>query len=113
MSNTDGVLFVVVELGLVLLTLTAIAHDGRRRVLSKEGAVMGTVKRGERSMGALFTVYGVGTVVWSLLVQAVPGSQFDVSLIVLNYICLTYLFCMNSWFRNRIFFPALKRARED
>ena len=65
-------------------------------------------------MSALYTFYGIATVVYSLTVDAASGIDgYKVSFIVGDYISLTYLFFFSSWFRNVIFFPMLRRVRTD
>ena len=70
--------------------------------------------RSDKSMTALYTVYGA--TVASLLVLINNASGIDgnkVALIVLNFICVTYVFFFSTWFRNSIFFPLNERVRKD
>lgn len=114
MSHFDLAVFTVAEVVLVALAALAATCDVRGNRKARQGGCNGVARRGERSMAALFTFYGVTTVVYSLLVGAAQGVEnIAVTLIVLNYVCLTYLFFFSSWFRNRVFFPLLSRIRED
>ena len=82
--------------GFVVVSLWKEARAGRRG-LGLE------VKRGDASMAFLYIVYGIATVIYTLLVQIAESAQgHKVVLIVLDYGLLTYLCFFNSWFRNKL-----------
>ena len=33
--------------------------------------------------------------------------------IVFDFVCISYLFLFNSWFRNQILFPLISKTRKD
>ena len=71
----------------------------------RKGAATATVIRGERSMGALYSVYLAASASLFLLVDATPEvDDYKVALIVLNFVALAYLFFWCPSFRNRVFF---------
>lgn len=114
MPATDLYVLAAVDLVLIALTALAVARDVRVRRREREGGVTATVARGEKSMAALYTVYGGSTA--SLLVLVDKASGVDghrAVLIVLNLACLTYLFFFSTWFRNAIFFRIAARIRRD
>jgi hypothetical protein len=114
MQQTDCVALAVIEVMLLGLLFISLAMDAWIRVKDRSSSAQATVVRGETSMNSLYVMYGIATVVYSLLIQVAPNLDgYRVSLIALNYISLTYLFFFSSWFRNRLFFPLLGRARKD
>ncbi len=114
MQQTDCVALAVVEVTLFGLLIFAFVMDAWVRVKDLSSSAQATVMRGESSMKSLYVMYGIATVVYSLLIQVAPNLDgYRVPLIVLNYISLTYLFFFSSWFRNRLFFPLLGRVRKD
>jgi hypothetical protein len=114
MSLPDLIVFSTIEAGLVLFAFVAVAVDLINKARSKRAEMSATVTRGESTMNALYTFYGIATVVYSLAVDAATGLEgLKVGFIALDYLCLTYLFFFSSWFRNQIFFPLLRRVRED
>jgi len=60
-----------------------------------------TVKRGEKSMAALYVMFGVATALFTFTIQ-VAGSfvNYKVILTIVDYGFLVYLFFFNSWFRD-------------
>ncbi len=111
---TDGVVLLAIHLFLVLLLLLSLIHTARARWRKRQGAAHLTVTRGEKSMNALYVMYGVATVVYSLAVDVADFAQgHKTTIIVFDYVVLTYLFFFNSWFRNSVVFRALPRIQED
>ena len=114
MLSTDGVALLLIHFFLVLLWLLSLIHTARERWRKRRGAIQATVTRGQESMNALYVMYGVATVAYSLAVDVADFAQgHKTTIIVLDYVVLTYLFFFNSWFRNSVVFRALRRMRED
>jgi hypothetical protein len=112
--KTDLAVFCIIEILLGVLFATALLNDLWNWQKAKSASVTVTVKRGEKNMNAIYVFFGVTTVVFTLIVQtckALEGNQ--VLYIVLNYTSLAYLFFYSTWFRDRQFFPLLRRIRED
>jgi hypothetical protein len=83
-------------------------------VLEERGGTTATVTRAEKSMNALYTVYGAGMASLLVLTNAATGIEGNrVALIVVDFLCLTYLFFFSTWFRNTWFFPMMQRLRTD
>ena len=69
---------------------------------------------GEKSMSAIYTVYGTAMASCLVLVSEATGVDGNkVILILLDFVCLTYLFFFSTWFRNSIFFPLKGRVTRD
>jgi len=114
MLTSDLPVIFAIETVLILFTLYAVYCDARIRKNEKRSGLTAEVVRGEKSMAALYTVYGATTA--SLLVLINNASGLDgnkVMLIVLNFMCITYTFFFSTWFRNSIFFPLNQRVRKD
>jgi hypothetical protein len=110
----DGMALVAVESAVAGLLVVSLLGSLRTQARIRRGAVRGVAERSERTMGMLWAAYGVVTVTCALAVQVSEGLQgFRVSLIAADYAVLTYLFFFNSWFRNRIALPWLRRATRD
>lgn len=112
--STDCAAIVVVH-GLLLLGLVVSGVETlRARYRARRGAPTVTVERGEQSMNALFTLYGIATVALELAVTASECARGNkATLILFDYASLTYLFFFNVWFRNRVVFPVWQRMRKD
>ena len=112
--KTDYFVFIITELTLIFLFLFALGIDLINSCKAKSAGCVADVKRGEKSMNALYVNFGVSTVVFTLIVQtctAMKGNQ--ASFILINYGVLTYLFLFSSWFRNELFFKFVDRVRKD
>ena len=75
-----------------------------------------TVKRGKPSMEALCYSYGVVSLAYTLAVSASDCNcieGYKATCIIVDYIIFSYLFFLNSWFRNCIVFKFTTRVRED
>ncbi len=112
--KTDLVVFFISEGFLFLLFVFALVGDLSNRRKSKTTSVTAEVKRGEKSMNALYVNFGIATLVFTLIVQtceALKGNQ--VLFIVLNYVFLVYLYFFSSCFRNQLFFKLINRVKKD
>lgn len=72
------------------------------------------VIRGEKSMNSLYTIYGASLA--SLLVLIDNAACIDgnkVILITFDFLCITYIFFFNKYFRNSVFFPLKRRIGKD
>jgi len=111
---SDVEVIVLMEAVLLVVFILSLSMDVIIFIRKRRGSLSLTIKRGERSMNALYVIYGTATVIYALEVQvseAFIGNK--VFLIAVNYVVLTYLFFFSSWFRNRILFPLLSRIKED
>jgi hypothetical protein len=115
---SDGFCLLLIEIVLVALVIMsigqAVAVSQRPKRERTNDAYDATVGRGDRSMNALYVMYGVATISCGLAVdvsQAFIG--YKVLLIIFNYGSLTYLFFFNSWFRNTLVFPLFIRVQQD
>lgn len=113
MAPTDPIALAVMESILIGLSAFALFKDIHIKVVERSAGVDLTVKRGELSMSALYVMYGIATVVYSLIAQVASGIEGQrVLILALNYLLLTYLFFFSQWFRNSLFFPILNRVRQ-
>jgi hypothetical protein len=113
MQSTDFGVVLAAEFILAGLSFVSFAMRVRLR-LRKATEASVDVRRGEQSMNSLYVIYGIVTVVYSLLVQVAEAFEGHKALLIaLNYVALTYLFFFSSWFRNKIFFPVMERVRHD
>lgn len=114
MLSTDYISLWVIHIVLFYFFIRSLIEKVRVELRKRHGGIQLTVKRGERSMTFLYVSYGVVTIVYSL---AIDVSQCAVghktTLIVLDYIVITYLFFFNSWFRNSIVLRTLTRLEKD
>ncbi len=114
MLSTDYISLWVIHIVLFYFFIRSLIEKVRVESRKRHGGIQLTVKRGEKSMTFLYVSYGVVTIVYSL---AIDVSQCAVghktTLIVLDYIVITYLFFFNSWFRNSIVLRTLTRLEKD
>lgn len=97
----DDVMLALVQGAVLLLFVYGIFMHVLMRYRQGRGGVSLTVTRGDKSMSSLFAIYGIFIVAIALTIQvADAGRHYKVSLVVLDYIMLTYLFFYNGWFRN-------------
>jgi len=114
MLTTDLPVICVIESTLVLFALYAAFRDARIRKKEKQAGLTAEVIRGDKSMAPLYTVYGATIASLLVLINNASGVEgHKVSLIVLNFTCVTYTFFFSTWFRNSIFFPLNQRVRKD
>lgn len=114
MAATDLYVLGLMQAALVVFTGYAVFRDARIRILDRTAEATAEVRRGDKSMAALYTVYGA--TVGSLLVLIDNASGIDghkVALIILDFLCVTYVFFFSTWFRNSVFFPLAGRVRKD
>lgn len=114
MLTTDPLVICAIESALMLFTLYASLRDAKIRRAERVAEVVAEVVRGEKSMTALYTVYGAAIASFLVLIDNANGIEGNkVALIVLNFLCITYMFFFSTWFRNSIFFPLNQRVRKD
>lgn len=116
MIETDPYALAFLVVLLVTLTIVAVAKDvgAWRRSNSGGTSASAEVVRGQTSMNAIYTVYGASIASCLVLVnnaEAFIGNK--VAIIVVLFACVTYLFFLNSWFRNAVFFPLKNRVGRD
>lgn len=113
-TNTDPYMMFIAQTTIVLFAVYAVFRDFLIRNRERRAGVTAEVTRGEKSMAALYTVYGA--TIASCLVLIDKASDMDghkVALIVLDFLCVTYAFFFSTWFRNSVFFPLIQRVRKD
>jgi hypothetical protein len=114
MTGSDPYVMLVIQAAIVLGAGRAFFADVRIRERVKGGALSGEVTRGDKSMAALYTVYGASMASCLVLIDNASGlGGHKVGLITLDFLCLTYVFFLSSWFRNNVFFPLMQRVRKD
>ncbi len=114
MFHTDPYVIVVVQSALVLFTVVALLRDAYIRILERASEVTAVITRGEKSMTPLYAVYGAALASCLVLVDKASGIDGNkVICIVIDFLCLTYLFFLSTWFRNSVFYPLMVRARKD
>lgn len=114
MLATDLPVICAIEAALVLFALYAAFRDARIRKKEKGSGLSAEVVRGDKSMAALYTVYGATIASLLVLINNASGVEGNkVILILLNFMCVTYAFFFSTWFRNSIFFPLNQRVRKD
>ena len=102
------------EICLVGIFLLSLAMRALIHYREKHGYLSSTVTRGDQSMGTLYTMYGVATVIATLTIDVAEAFKGYKSILILfNYLIITYLFFYSSWFRNVVFFPEINRIKED
>jgi len=110
---SDRSMLIALHAVLVAFLLIAVFGTVKAKWRQARGSVSGKVARGDRSMTILNVAYGVGTVALTLAVQVADAAHgYKVSIIVFDYIALSYLCFFNSWFRNRLL-GLLGRVYED
>lgn len=112
--KTDLLVFAITEGFLILLFACALLFDIWNRWRDKTSSVTAEVKRGEKSMNALYVHFGISTVVFTLIVQTCEALKDNqVLFIIVNYVLLIYMYFFSPWFRNRLFFRLINRIRKD
>ncbi len=103
MHNTDTVTILGIHAILVLFFVSYAILDIVAYRRSRYASVKLDVERGPESMNMLFVMYGVATLVYSIAIQVADYAQGHRStLIIVDYILMTYLFFFNSRFRNAL-----------
>ncbi len=115
MNNTDPYIMLFAQALILLFACYALLRDLQIRKRVKRGAeINAEVVRGEKSMGSLFTVYGATIASCLVLIDKAQGLEGNkVMFIIIDFLCITYVFFFNSWFRNSVFFPLKRRIRND
>lgn len=114
MEQTDICVITFVQGALLLLAVFAAFRDARIRKLDRTAEATAEVIRGDKSMSVLYTVYGAGIASCLVLIDNASGIDgHKVSLIVIDFLCVTYMFFFSTWFRNSVFFPLMQRVRND
>ena len=104
----------MLEVALILLTLYAVLRDTKIRKKELSSSFQGEVTRGDKSMSALYAVYGATIASFLVLINSASGVEGNkVALVLLNFVCVTYVFFFSTWFRNSIFFPLNQRIKKD
>ena len=111
---TDFFVICAIESAIFLFAVYAAFCDNRIRRNGRHSVFVAEVIRGEKSMTAIYAVYGASVASMLVLINNASGIDGNkVALIVLNFICITYIFFFSTWFRNSIFFPLNQRIRKD
>lgn len=114
MLNTDLYVILVLQLVIILFTLKALCKDKNIRKLKEAGGLSGEVVRGKESMTAIHTMYGATIASFLVLIDNASGVEGNkVLLIVIDFLCTTYLYYFSTWFRNSIFFPLKQKLSKD
>ena len=112
LEESDPFVLILIHFLLLALTVFAIFQDIRIRLAESRGAASLEAVRGDKSMSAIFTVYGAAMASFLVLTSEASGIEGNrVIFILLAFSCLTYLFFLSTWFRNRIFFPLMGREK--
>lgn len=114
MLSTDRISLLVIHIVLFYFFIRSILENFRSEWRRRHGAVRAIVIRGEKSMNFLYVSYGVVTIVYSLAIDVSECALgHKTTLIILDYIVITYLFFFNSWFRNSIVLKVLTGLEKD
>lgn len=114
MENTDPYIMLLIQTIIVLFAGYSLLRDFQIRKQVQGGGVNAEVIRGDKSMGALYAVYGATIASCLVLIDKAMGIDgHKVILIMIDFFCVTYVFFFSSWFRNSIFFPMIQRVRKD
>jgi len=98
MECTDPYVIILLQIAIVIFTAFAAFKDSSIRKQEKAGSASATVARGEPSMTALYSMY---------------GATIKVILIVIDFICSTYIYYFSTWFRNTVFFSLKQKVNSD
>lgn len=114
MQQTDICVIALVQVFLLVLAAYAAFRDARTRKLNLTAEAVAEVTRGDKSMNAVYTVYGAAIASCLVLIDNAPGLEgHKVALIVIDFLCVTYVFFFSTWFRNSVFFPLMQQVRKD
>jgi len=114
MNDTDPYMMLLVQMAIILFTIFAIFRDYQIRKREQGAEATAEVARGEKSMAALYTLYGATIASCLVLINIASGLDgHKVILIVLDFLCATYVFYFSTWFRNSVFFQLMWRIRKD
>ena len=114
MFSTDLPVICIIESSLILFTLFAAFREARIRRQERASGIDAEVIRGDKSMITLYAVYGATISSFLVLLNNAFGIDGNkVVLILINFICVTYLFFFSTWFRNSILFAFNQRLKKD
>lgn len=114
MLATDPYVMCALQTVILFFAVYAAFRDVYIRTLERSATLSLEVNRGDKSMAAIFTVYGAAIASCLVLIDKATGIEGNkVVLIVLDFVCLTYPFFFSTWFRNSVFFPLYQRVRKD
>jgi hypothetical protein len=114
MVHSDTYIMVAVQGALVLFAGFAVVKDAYIRFIERRRGISATVTRAPSSMAPIYTVYVASLASCLVLIdKALAFEGNKVGLVVIDFVCLTYLFFFSTWFRNRIFYPLAERVRKD
>lgn len=114
MKNTDSFMMILTQISIFMFVFIATFKDLKIKGKRQLSEVKDEVIRGDKSMSALYTVYGATIASCLVLIDKALGLEgHKVILIVFDFLCVTYIFFFSSWFRNSLFFPLMAKIRKD
>jgi hypothetical protein len=114
MPATDTCMVIALQLLLICFSLYSLVRDLRIRSKEKAGGFSAEVVRSDSSMTPVYTVYAAALASCLVLLDKAAGLDgHKVALILLDFVCLTYVFFFSTWFRNAVFFRLADRVRRD
>ena len=114
MECTDTYVILILQVAIVLFTIVAIFKNSNIKKQEKASEVSAEVVRGKNSMTALYTMYGATIASCLVIIDNASGIEgHKVILIVIDFLCATYVYYFNTWFRNSIFFPLKRKVSKD
>jgi hypothetical protein len=101
--SSDAFLFFAVQGALALFVALAASLDLVHRLRAGSGAAVLRVTRSERSMAALYGVYGtVSAVLVGLSLTVDVAVRYRVFWTIVDVLQAAYLCVWNAWFRNKL-----------
>ena len=114
MKITDLCIMLLIQTSVVAFALYSAFKDAEIRKLERTAEAVPTVIRSDIAMKALYTVYGAAIASSLVLIDNASGLDgHKVLLIIIDFICINYVFFFSTWFRNAVFFPLIQRVRKD
>ena len=114
MCETDPYIILLIQTSIVIFTVYAIFKNIIAKSIEKKSNLTAQVIRGEKSMTELHTVYAAAIASCLVLINNATGIEgHKVLLIAIDFLCITYTFYFNSWFRNSIFFCIRNNISKD
>ncbi|MDA3806503.1 MAG: hypothetical protein PF440_01205 [Thiomicrorhabdus sp.] len=114
MNASDPYIILLIQISIVAFTLFAIFKNIIIKSIEKKSNLTAQVIRGEKSMTELHAVYAAAIASCLVLINNAIGIEgHKVLLITIDFLCLTYTFYFNSWFRNSIFFCIRNSINKD
>jgi len=113
MNNTDFPLFIAINLILISFSIFSFFIDFHFKKKEKHAEAIAEVNRGKESMNNLYTVYLATMASALVIIDNVSGVDgHKVFFIFIDFLCITYVFFFNDWFRNSLFFPIKNQMRK-